>query len=117
MFLVSRNDEFPRKITCMGSYQHYRQKPNAAADVRSDVRRLSGKLLAVFDQACDELEYDVALHLLVILEERINFEDNVEYNEHATTQGLAAAHERLKQLRLKQLRTNPRRADLLKILS
>jgi hypothetical protein len=85
----------------MESYQHYRQKPKADADARNDVRRLSDGLLALFHQACDELEYDVALHLLVILEERINFADDAECNERATTRGLAAAHERLKTLRAK----------------
>jgi hypothetical protein len=96
----------------MGSYQHCRQEPNVADDAQNHVRRLSDALLVVFHQACDELEYDVALHLLVILEERINFEDSVENNEHATPQGLAAAHERLK-----QLRTNPQRARVMDSLS
>jgi hypothetical protein len=86
----------------MGSYRDYRTKPNAdEATLQLDRRErtLSDSLLAVFHQACDKLELDVALHLLVILEERINFEMDAEYIESATPQGLAIAHARLKQLR------------------
>ena len=83
----------------MGSYQDCRLNPNTHnAIVQNDGSSLTDNLLVVFHQACDERNFDVALHLLVILEERVSLRDT-EYNEHTTTQGLARAHSRLKHLR------------------
>ena len=57
-------------------------------------RRLPDKILAVFHQACDQQDFEVAARLLTVLETAVTRAVTAPNRRHDTG-GLVAAHERL----------------------
>ena len=78
---------------------HEARGRHSATPVRYS-RRLSDKILIAFHHACDQDDYEIAKHLLEILEMTLNRRPMVpDANRRKSIESLVAAHERLWHLR------------------